>query len=216
MTIRVMLADDHALVRAGIRALVERIAGVEVVGEASNGREAVELVGERRPDVALINISMPELNGLEATVRIASAYPRTRVVIVSLHADEEYVRRALAHGASGYLVKSADPTELELAIRAASRGEVWLSPSVSRSVIRSLLAHRPPDEPFEVLTSRQREVLQLVAEGLTSKDIADRLGVSVKTIESHRAQLMKRLGVSNVPALVRSAIRLGIVADESR
>jgi DNA-binding NarL/FixJ family response regulator len=211
MTIRIVLADDHALVRAGIRALVERIPGLEVVAEAADGREAVALVAEHKPEVALINISMPELNGLEAVARIASAHPYTRVVMLSLHADEEYVRRALSHGASGYLVKSADAAELELAIRAASRGDVWLSPSVSRSVVRSMLEKAAPDEPFEILTPRQREVLQLVAEGKTSKDIADRLGLSVKTVESHRSQLMKRLGVTNIPALVRTAIRLGVV-----
>jgi DNA-binding NarL/FixJ family response regulator len=214
MTIRIVLADDHALVRAGIRALIERIPGLEVVAEAADGREAVALVAEHRPEVALINISMPELNGLEATARIASAHPYTRVVMLSLHADEEYVRRALSRGASGYLVKSADTAELELAIRAASRGDVWLSPSVSRSVVRSMLEGAAPDEPFEILTPRQREVLQLVAEGKTSKDIADRLGLSVKTVESHRAQLMKRLGVTNIPALVRTAIRLGVVPPE--
>jgi DNA-binding NarL/FixJ family response regulator len=181
------------------------------VAEAADGREAVALVAEHKPEVALINISMPELNGLEAAARIASAHPRTKVVMLSLHADEEYVRRALAHGASGYLVKSADAAELELAIRAASRGDVWLSPSVSKSVVRSMLDKAAPDEPFEILTPRQREVLQLVAEGKTSKEIADRLGLSVKTVESHRAQLMKRLGVSNIPALVRTAIRLGVV-----
>jgi DNA-binding NarL/FixJ family response regulator len=212
VTIRIVIADDHAMVRAGICALVDRIAGVEVVGEAGNGREAVALVAERRPDLALINISMPELNGLETLIRIRSAHPHTRVVILSLHADEEYVRRALSHGASGYLVKSADATELELAIRAASRGDVWLSPSVSTAIVKALVQREPVGDPFELLTSRQREVLQLVAEGLTSKDIADRLGLSLKTIESHRAQLMKRLGVSNVPGLVRSAIRLGLVS----
>jgi DNA-binding NarL/FixJ family response regulator len=214
MTTRVVLADDHALVRAGIRALLDRIAGVEVLAEAADGREAVALVAEHRPDVALLNISMPELNGLEAAAQIASAHSRTRVVMLSLHADEEYVRRALACGAAGYLVKSADAAELELAIRAVSRGDVWLSPSVSRSVVRSMLDRSVPDEPFEILTPRQREVLQLVAEGRTSKDIADRLGLSVKTIESHLAQLMKRLGVSNVSGLVRTALRLGLVPSE--
>jgi DNA-binding NarL/FixJ family response regulator len=216
MTIKVVLVDDHALVRAGIRALLDRITGVEVVGEGSNGREAVELVAACAPHVAVINISMPELNGLEATARIASTYPRTKVVILSLHADEEYVRRALSLGASGYLVKAADAAELELAIRAASRGDVWLSPSISKAIVKSLLDRKPVDEPFEVLTSRQREVLQLVAEGLTSKEIAERLELSVKTVESHRAQLMKRLGVSNIPGLVRFAIRLGIVPAGSR
>jgi DNA-binding NarL/FixJ family response regulator len=215
VTIRIVLADDHTLVRAGIRALLDRITGVEVVGEAANGREAVAVVAGSEPDIALINISMPELNGLEAAAQIASASPRTRVLILSLHADEEYVRRAMSLGAAGYLVKTAEASELELAIRAASRGEVWLSPSISKSIVRSLVERKPPEEPFEILTPRQREVLQLVAEGLTSKEVADRLGVSVRTVESHRAQLMKRLGVSNVPGLVRSAIRLGIVTVAS-
>jgi DNA-binding NarL/FixJ family response regulator len=216
VTIRIVLVDDHAMVRAGIRALLDRIAGIAVVGEAANGREAIALVAEHQPDLALINISMPELNGLEATTRIRQAFPRTQVVILSLHADEEYVRGALAAGASGYLVKTANASELELAIRAATRGEVWLSPSVSKAVIKSLVNHEPRGGPFELLTPRQREVLQLVAEGLISKEIAERLGLSVKTVESHRAQLMKRLGVSNVTGLVRAAIRLGIVSAGSR
>ena len=216
MTIRVVLADDHTLVRAGIRALVDRLTGVEVVGEAANGREAVALVAQWHPDVALINISMPELNGLEATSQLRAAHSRTRVVILSLHADEEYVLRALSLGASGYLVKTADVIELELAIRAASRGDVWLSPSVSKAIVRVLVEREAPSGPFELLTPRQREILQLVVEGLTSKEIAGRLDLSVKTVESHRAQLMKRLGVSNVSGLVLSAIRLGIVPTGSR
>ena len=212
MTIRILLADDHALVRAGIRALLERIPGFEVVAEAADGREAIALVAEHRPEVALINISMPELNGLEAAARIASAHPHTRVVMLSLHADEEYVRRALSHGAAGYLVKSADAAELELAIRAASRGDVWLSPSVSRSVVRSMLEKSAPDEPFEILTPRQREVLQLVAEGLTNREIGARLDVSVKTVDTHRTSLMRKLDLHDAQALTRLAIRRGLVS----
>lgn len=211
-TARVLLADDHALVRAGLRALLESFPGIEIVGEAANGREALRLVEVHRPDVALVNISMPELNGLEATGRAATQQGRTRFLLFSMHADEEYVRRAFELGAAGYLLKTADRNELEMAIRAVARGDSWLSPGVSRTVLDALRRGEPLASPFEVLTSRQREVLQLVAEGLSTKEIARRLGLSVKTVESHRAQLMLRLGVRGVPGLVRCAIRLGIVA----
>jgi DNA-binding NarL/FixJ family response regulator len=210
-TLRVLVADDHALVRKGIGALLERLDGVELVGEAANGREALRLVAERHPDVAFVNISMPELNGLETLSRLAKDQPRTRVVMLSMHADAEYVRRALALGASGYLLKDSELVELDLALRAVARGDVWLSPSVSKVVVEALSRGEAPPEPFELLTSRQREILQLVAEGLSTKDIAVRLDLSVKTVEAHRSQLQLRLGVRGVPALVRCAIRLGIV-----
>ncbi len=212
MTVRIFLADDHSLVRSGIRALLEQMQGVGVVGEAANGRDAFHMIGELRPDIALVNISMPELNGVELLRQIASAHPRTRVIIVSLHSDEEYVRRAFALGAAGYIVKSAAREELELAIRAVARGDVWLDPSISKAVVDALVRGQPPPEPFELLTPRQREVLQLVAEGRSSKEIADELELSVKTVETHRAQLMRRLGVDSVAGLVRAAIRLGIAS----
>lgn len=210
MTIRLLLADDHALVRTGIRALVEKMSGLTVAGEAGDGRAALQMVAELLPDVALVNISMPELNGIELTQRIASKYPRTRVIVCSLHTDDEYVRRAFAVGAAGYVVKSAAREELELAIRAVARGDVWLDPQVSKAVVEALVRGEAPPEPFELLTPRQREVLQLVAEGYSSKEIADELGLSVKTVETHRAQLMRRLGVDSVAGLVRAAIRLRI------
>jgi DNA-binding NarL/FixJ family response regulator len=206
---RIVLADDHTLVRSGIRALLERMQGMDVVAEAANGVAAVAAVAEHDPDIALVNISMPELNGIEATRRIVNTHPRTRVIVMSLHTDQEYVRRAFLAGAVGYVAKSANREELELAIRAASRGSVWIDPAISQTVVDALIGGKDPGT-FELLTPRQREVLKLIAEGASTKAIARRLGVSVKTIESHRAQLMKRLDVDGVAGLVRAAIRIGI------
>ena len=212
---RLVIADDHALVRAGMRVLIEKMSGIEVVGEATDGHEAIELVARTHPALVLMNISMPGFNGLDATARLTKDHPRTRVLIVSMHADEEYVRRAFAVGASGYLLKSADKNEMELAICAVCRGDVWISPSVSKTVVAALQRGEEPADPFELLTPRQREILQLVAEGLSSKEIADQLGLSTKTVESHRAQLMKRTGVHSLPGLVRYAIRLGLVSPNA-
>jgi DNA-binding NarL/FixJ family response regulator len=209
MTTRILLADDHTLVRSGIRALVERIPGVTVIAEVSDGRAAVDRIAELAPDIALVNISMPELNGIEVTRRIVKDRPGTRVVIVSLHADPEYVRQAFSAGAAGYVLKSADHGELELAIRAVARGGTWIDPAISQPIVDALV-RGDASAAFELLTPRQREVLQLVAEGHSTKAIADRLGVSVKTVESHRAQLMRRLDVDSVAGLVRAAIRLGL------
>jgi DNA-binding NarL/FixJ family response regulator len=211
-----LLADDHALVRAGIRALLESLDGVEVIGEASDGHDALRMIGEQRPDLALLDISMPGLNGLEVTARATREYPRTRVIVLSMHADDEYVYRALRAGATGYLLKNADRRELELAVRAVARGEAWLSPAVSKKVIAAFAGGgKRSEDPVEVLTPRQREILQLVAEGHSTKEIAQRLVLSVKTVESHRTQLMERLGIHDVSGLVRYAIRLGIVRVES-
>jgi DNA-binding NarL/FixJ family response regulator len=171
-------------------------------------------MGEQHPDLALFDISMPGLNGLEATARAVKEYPRTRVVVLSMHADDEYVYRALRAGAAGYLLKNADRRELELAVRAVARGETWLSPAVSKKVIAAFSGGKHLEDPVEVLTPRQREILQLVAEGHSTKEIAQRLDLSVKTVESHRSQLMERLGIHDVSGLVRYAIRLGIVRVE--
>jgi len=171
-------------------------------------------VAEQRPDILLLNISMPGLNGFEVARRVVKDHPRTRVIICSLHADIEYVRRALALGAAGYLLKSSPRAELELAIRAVERGDVWLTPSVSKSVVAALVRGEDPGEHWELLTPRQREVLQLVSEGHSSKEIAYRLGLSTKTVESHRAQLMKRLGVHSTAELLRSATRLRLLPSE--
>jgi DNA-binding NarL/FixJ family response regulator len=210
--LRIVLADDHALVRAGLVALLQRCADFSIVGEAANGREALRLVQEIDADVALVDISMPELNGLETTARVTKEHPRTRVIILSMHADEEYVRQAILSGAAGYLLKTASEAELELAVRAVARGDNWLSPGVSKPVFEAYArSAEAPGGPFEVLTARQREVLQLIAEGHSTKDIAQRLQLSVKTVETHRGQVMDRLGIHGVQGLVRYALRAGLV-----
>lgn len=213
--LRVLLADDHELVRAGLRALLRELPEVEVVGETGDGREAVELVREHRPDVVLMDISMGGLNGLEATARIAAEAPGTRVVILSMHASDEYVRQALRAGASGYLIKNAATAELALALKAVAAGQVYLSPAVARPVVDDYLGARGGDDALGALTARQREILTLIASGQTTKQIAALLGVSVKTVETHRAQLMERLAIRDVPGLVRFAIRHGLVSPES-
>jgi DNA-binding NarL/FixJ family response regulator len=216
--IRVLLADDHALVRAGIRSLLSGLPGVEVIGEAHDGREALRLTLEKRPDVVLMDVSMPGLNGLEAAGRLAKECPTARVVILSMSATEEYVAQALRAGAAGYLLKDAEPAELELAVRAAARGETYLTPAVSKKVVADYV-HRlnaPAAGPLDLLTPRQREVLQLIAEGRTTKEIARVLNLSVKTVETHRTQLMDRLDLHDVAGLVRFAVRVGLVEPEAR
>jgi DNA-binding NarL/FixJ family response regulator len=219
MPIRVLLADDHELVRAGFRALLARLGDIEVVAEADDGRAALELVAAHRPDVALMDISMPGLNGLEATSRIAKEFPHTRVIILSMHASEDHVLLALRKGASGYLLKGARLADLGLAVRSVARGETYLGPEVSEH-LRSSQRQRGgepqgdiADTPasLERLTARQREVLQLIAESRTVKQIAQMLGISVKTAETHRAQIMERLGIHDLAGLVRYAIRAGLI-----
>jgi DNA-binding NarL/FixJ family response regulator len=205
--IRLVLADDHVLVRSGVRALLEQLDGVQVVGEASDGREALALVARLRPHVVLMDISMPELNGLEAADRLRRDYPQIRVILLSMHADEAYVARALAVGAAGYVLKTAGAVELELAVRAVARGESYLSPEVARQVMRGPLGA----DGSLPLSARQREILQLIAEGNSTKQIAAKLGLSAKTVETHRANIMARLGIRDVPGLVRYAIRAGLV-----
>lgn len=210
--VRVVLADDHVLVRAGIRSLLGGLAGIEVVGEAHDGVEAVELVDKLHPHLVLMDIAMPGLNGLEACARVVKNSPGTAVIILSMHAAQEYALQALRAGASGYVLKNADVAELELAIAAVARGETYLSPAMSTHLVadfRRRVAEQP--DPLERLTSRHREVLQLIAEGNSTKDIAARLGLSVKTIETHRAQLMDRLDIHDVAGLVRFAIRVGLI-----
>ena len=215
--LRVLLADDHTLMRAGLRKLVEGIQGFQVIAEASDGRETVRLAREREPDIVLLDISMPGLNGLDATALIVKAVPATRVVVLSMHTTEGYVLAALRAGAVGYVVKDAAVDELERALRAVGSGQGWLSPVVSRYLFDDYLrlAASREDAPSavgnELLTPRQREILQLVAEGCTTRDIAERLCVSLRTVETHRAQLMERLNIHDVAGLTRFAIRSGLV-----
>ncbi len=213
---KILLADNHTLVRAGIRALLEQIANVVVVGEAADGREAIKLVDQHRPNLVLMDITMPVMNGIEATARIVKEYPQVRVVMLSVHTDEEYVLQALRAGATGYLLKDAGRAELELAVAAVARGETYLSPAVSRHVVGDYFRRTATSAEgrLETLTPRQREILQLIAEGKSTKEIASILNVSVKTVETHRAQLMERLDIHDVAGLVRYAIRTGVVTAD--
>ena len=214
--IRVLLADDHGLFRAGIRALLNALGGIEIVAEASDGREALRLVAAHQPDVVLMDILMPKLNGLDAAARIARVFPRTRVVVLSMNADGDSVLKALRAGAVGYLVKSADPAELALAIQAATRGDRFLSTAVSSHVVEMCLRRLDGEQSsLEKLTPRQREVLQLVAEGYTTKEIAAALRISVKTGEAYRAEMMRALEIHDIASLTRYAIRTGLVSLDS-
>ncbi len=214
--LRVMIVEDHALVRAGMRALLQKIGGIEVVADVGDGWEALKAVQANAPDLILMDIAMPGLNGLDATSRIMKEASSTRVILLSMYANEEYLRQALQVGALGYLLKGAELAELELAIRTVSRGETYLTPAVAKyavDVYRNKSGE--PSSPLARLSGRQREILQLIAEGCTTKDIAQRLNLSVKTVETHRAQLMERLEIHDVPGLVRLAIRAGLVQVDS-
>jgi DNA-binding NarL/FixJ family response regulator len=213
--VRVLLADDHALVRAGIRALLEGLEGVTVVAEAGNGGEVLELARKHLPDVVLLDISMPGIGGLEASAQLKQELPEVRVVMLSMHANEEYVLQALRAGAVGYMLKDSATAELELALQAVMQGETYLSPPISRQVVEGYVQRVGGEQPAaDHLTPRQRQVLQLIAEGLSTKEIAYRLELSVKTVETHRAQLMERLQIRDIAGLVKYAIRNGLVSSE--
>jgi DNA-binding NarL/FixJ family response regulator len=209
--IHVLIADDLTLVRAGVRSLLERSSDMQVVAEAGDGREALKMVEEHHPDVVLMGITLPAMNGIEATARIAKEFPNVRVVILSSHTGEEYVWQAFRAGASGYLPKAASPQELDEAIKSVLRGKIYLSKLLSRQVTDFDRLMRSELSLLERLTPRQREILQLIAEGKSTKGIAKDLEISVKTVETHRAQLMDRLGIHDVAGLVRYAIRAGLV-----
>lgn len=211
-----LIADDHKLFRAGIRALLLTLGDIEVVAEASDGDEALRLATGNHPDVALMDIMMPNLNGLDATARMARACPRTRVVMLSMNVDEDSVLKALRAGAVGFLVKTADPAELGLALRAAARGERFLSSAVSHHIVAACLGRVDKEATsLERLTPRQRQVLQLVAEGHTTKEIANKLDISVKTAESYRGELMRALDIHDIASLTRYAIRTGLVSPDN-
>ena len=214
--VRVLLADDHILVRAGLRKLLESIPGIEVVGEADNGLMLLALATQLAPHLVLMDIAMPGLNGLEATARLVKAMPETRVLMLSMHQNEEYVRQALRHGACAYLLKDAAPAELDLAIKAVLRGETYLSPAVSKGVMSDYVQRLRGEETADApLTPRQREVLQLIAQGHSTKEVARRLDLSVKTVDTHRTQLMKQLDIHEVTGLVRYAMRHGLISPDS-
>jgi len=208
MPFRVLLADDHQIVRQGFRALLER-EGLPVVAEATNGREAVEMAQALNPDVAVLDLSMPILNGLEAAREILQACPRTRVVLLTMHTEEHQIAAALRIGIRGYLVKTQAAEDLVQAIKDVARGEIYLSPGVSRVVVEAYLAGS--DRPEDPLTPRERQVLQLVAEGKTSKEVAALMGLTVKTAESYRTRIMEKLDIHDTAGLVRYAIRRGII-----
>ena len=215
-SIHVILADDHTLVRAGIRALLEKLPGVNVIGEAGDGREVLNLVKAQPPDVVLMDIAMPGLNGLEAAERMARDYPDVRVIILSMHNNEEYVVRALKAGVAGYLLKKAAMVELETALHSVVQGKIYLCRELSASLHEKfpLLGITDRKSPLEQLTSRQRESLQLIAEGQNTKGIGEILKVSPKTVEYHRMKLMDCLNVHDIPGLVRFALRVGLIPEE--
>ena len=216
MPIRILLADDHALVRAGIRALLQKIAGVQVIGEAENGLEALELIKKFKPDIALLDIAMPELDGLAVAARVTAECPEVRVIMLSMHSDQEYVMRALRAGAKGYLLKGARISELELAVTAVARGETYLSPAAAVHLVDDVIQRANGESrPLDRLTQRQRQVLQLIAEGRTRKQIAQALKISAKTVDTFRAQLMEELDIHDVAGLVRFALGVGLISDEA-
>lgn len=215
-SIKVVLADDHAVVRAGIRSMLEGLGRIDIVGQATNGREAIALVEQLQPQLLLMDISMPEMNGLEATTRVTKDFPNVRVIILSMHTSEEYVWKALQAGAVGYLLKDTDASELDLAIKTVMNGKTYLTSSLSKQALETYMQRLGGESTIaDVLTPRQREVLQLIAEGKALKEIAGILKLSVKTIETHRTLLMERLDIHDTAGLVRYAMRRGMISPET-
>ena len=208
--IRVLLADDHTILRRGVRMLIDSQPDMEVVGEAKTGREAVDTARKLRPDIVVMDVSMPELNGIEGTRQICDELPHTRIVALSMHKDSVYVREILRAGARGYLVKDSDDEDLVKAIRSVNRGEAFLSPAISDAVLTDYRKH--VSNPVDLLTSREREILTLVAEGKTNKEIASGLNLSVYTVESHRGSVMEKLNLHNTGDIVRFALRNGLIS----
>lgn len=214
-TVKVVLADDHTLVRAGLRKLLEAMCHVEVIGEAADGVAVLELAQRLQPEIILMDIAMPGVNGLEATMRLKKDLPHIQIIILSMHQNDEYVKQALRQGAVGYLLKDAATTELELAINTVLRDEIYLSPAITKGVMVDYVQRlRSENAVDEVLTPRQREVLKLLAQGHSSKEIARELALSVKTVDTHRSQLMKQLDIHEVTGLVRYAIRVGLITSD--
>lgn len=213
--IRVILADDHHLVRQGIRAILEKMDGIEILAEAEDGQEAVNLTQNLNPDVLVMDINMPRLNGIQAAEQLGTMRLKTKVVILSMHSDETLIRQALQNGVKGYLLKHSVTEELLLAIRAAYGGETYLSPTISEIVLSDFLAgqaHSKTASRFDQLSPREREVLKLIAEGYTNKAMAEEMHVSIKTIEKHRASVMTKLNVQDLAGLIRVAIKYGLIS----
>ena len=215
MKIRIVLADDHTIVRNGWRALLERQPQFSVVGEASNGREAVEIVEQELPDIVVMDLAMPLLNGIEATARISASWPKTAVIVLSMHSDESYMLRALKAGARGYLLKDSAQSDVMQAILAVAAGKAFFSPAVSKVLADDYLRQvQLPglDDPYDLLSAREREILQLIAEGKSSKDIAGLLNLSVYAVDTHRSNLMGKLNIHGIPELILYAVRKGVIS----
>jgi DNA-binding NarL/FixJ family response regulator len=210
---RIVLVDDHTLVRAGLRRLIETIPGMSVAAEAGDGRGGLEAVRAHQPDVLITDVTMSDMTGLDLTERVRAEFPQVRIVILSMFATDEYVMRALKAGAAAYLLKDAAQHELEIALQAALRGETYLSPGASKRLVERVTG-QAASGPLDALTPRQREILKLIAQGVHAKEIAHRLGVSRKTVDAHRAQIMERLQLDDMPSLVRLAIREGVISPD--
>lgn len=206
---RILLADDHAVVRQGFARILEGQEDLEVVGEAADGREAVQMANQLKPDVVIMDVSMPELNGIEATRRLQKDNPRIRILALSMHKENVFVREILRAGAAGYLLKDAIDEELITAVRAVSGGEGYLSPSVSEAVLSDYRRH--VTDPIDLLSSREREILQMLAEGKTNKEVAQVLNISVYTVDAHRGRIMEKLNLHSIGEMVRFAMRNGLI-----
>jgi DNA-binding NarL/FixJ family response regulator len=210
-TIRIVLADDHGMMRAGIAALIRSMDGFDVVGEAENGFELLELIREFEPDIALLDISMPEMSGTDAAARIKRDFPNVRTVALSMHKTEDWVLRALRAGVQGYVTKDATAVELKEALRAVASGDMFLSSKISRQIVTRLLDDPEAGSRYDQLSDRQREILTLVADGQTTNEIAAKLHLSPKTVEWHRSQIMDRLGLRSLAELIRYVVRIGVL-----
>lgn len=212
--IQILLADDHSVMRTGLRLVLERQEDFHVVAEASDGREAVALAQQHKPDVVVMDVTMPNLNGIEAARQIESALPQVSIVMLSMHSDEAYVLRALKAGARGYLLKESAESDLIAAVRAVNAGKAFFSPAVSRMLVEDYvreLKDREIEDSYDLLTTREREILQLIAEGKSNKDVANFLNLSLYTVETHRGNLMEKLNLHTVPELILYAVRKGVI-----